>query len=142
MTPSDHAPKSPLALLSKSGAFPKAARVRQRREFLTIQKRGLRVHTGCFTVVAFTSQNSTRARLGCVVSKRVGNAVVRSRVRRLLRECFRRLQHHLSTVDFVVIAKPQASQRALNGLEDVAVDLIPAILKADKRAAQRYKGKL
>ena len=140
MPPSDHASKSPLALLSESGAFPKAARVRQRREFLTIQKKGLRVHTGCFTVVALISEKQTRPRLGCVVSKRVGNAVIRSRVRRMLRECFRRMQHHLSIVDFVVIAKPHASQRALNGLDNVAVDLIPAILKAEQRVQKKRKG--
>jgi ribonuclease P protein component len=47
------------------------------------------------------------ARLGVVTSKKVGNAVVRSRVRRLLRESFRLHQHELKgPVDLVLVARP------------------------------------
>ncbi len=46
-------------------------------------------------------------RLGMAVSRRVGNAVVRNRIRRLIRESFRLLQHDLPAgYDLVVIARP------------------------------------
>ena len=130
--------KSPHEFLSDFGKFPKHARVRRRNEFLRIQRRGLRVHTSSFTVVAKMGlDSSVGPRLGCAVSKRVGNAVVRSHVRRLIREVFRRLVPELSRVDFVVIAKPQAAQCAKGGLMTVVEDLVPALITADQRAQRK-----
>ena len=129
--------KSPHEFLSDFGKFPKHARVRRRNEFLRIQRKGLRVHTSSFTVVAKLGLEEVGPRLGCVVSKRVGNAVVRSRVRRLMRETFRRLVPELSRVDFVVIAKPQAAQCVKGGLMMVVEELVPALLTANQRAQRK-----
>ena len=133
--------KPPIDRLSECGLFPKSARVRYRREFLKIQRHGFRVHTCLFTVVALKDVSSIQPRMGCAVSKRVGNSVIRSRVRRLIRESFRRLQDRLSAVDFVVIAKPQAAQGARDGLKAVSEDLVPALLKANAVALRKYKEK-
>ena len=47
------------------------------------------------------------SRLGITASKRVGNAVVRNRVKRVIRAVFRQHRSMLvSPVDLVVIAKP------------------------------------
>ena len=63
-------------------------------------------------------------RLGVTVSRRVGNAVVRNRVKRQIREWFRRVgREALTGSDVVVIARPgagaldgAASARELTGL--------------------------
>lgn len=89
-------------------SYPKAARLRRRREFLVLQREGERRH-GTHLVVLRQAAAGSCSRLGVTVSKRVGNAVVRSRVKRLIREVFRQSRAGISpSLDIVVIAKPGA----------------------------------
>jgi len=53
----------------------------------------------------------TGARLGLAIAKRVARrAVDRNRIRRIARETFRQRRHILRPVDFVVLAKPPATE--------------------------------
>jgi ribonuclease P protein component len=48
----------------------------------------------------------SRSRLGVITASRIGNAVLRNRTRRLLRETFRLHQHELTApVDLVLVAR-------------------------------------
>ena len=78
-------------------------RLRSAREFDAVFKRGRRFPGRLFLVVV--AENTQRSdRLGLAVSRRVGGAVARSRVRRLLRESFRRLAPRGTTgLDIVVV---------------------------------------
>jgi len=88
--------------------FPKAARLRRRAEFLRVQRAGQRNNLRHFVLVAAPGA-AHAARLGVTVSSRVGNAVARNRVKRLVRELFRtRSPHRDGANDVVVIAKPGA----------------------------------
>ena len=122
--------------LSTSGKFPKQARVRRRREFVHIQKRGLRLHTRAFTIVAIANELD-RPRLGIAVSRRVGNAVVRARLRRLIRELFRRMSLAWAPVDLVVIAKPTSARLGQAGFEAVRADLATPLDAAARRAHRK-----
>jgi ribonuclease P protein component len=93
-----------------AGAFryPKAARVRRRTEYLVLQRDGRRRHTEHLVIIR-RSATDRGSRLGVTVSSRIGNAVVRNRVKRLVREVFRLYRPHLlPPSDVVVIAKPGA----------------------------------
>lgn len=93
-----------------SQSFPKRVRLRRRVEFLRLQHEGRRQHTGHFVVLKASAAKGW-SRVGITVSSRVGNAVVRNRVKRLVREVARRLgQDSDPPMDVVVIAKSGAGQ--------------------------------
>jgi ribonuclease P protein component len=80
-------------------------RLRKRFEFGRARDQGRRVHTQSFVLLLRPNQLD-RSRLGLTVSHKVGNAVRRNRIKRLLREVFR--QHRSlfpAAADVVVIAK-------------------------------------
>ncbi|MDR0595721.1 MAG: ribonuclease P protein component [Puniceicoccales bacterium] len=58
------------------------------------------------------------SRLGVIVSKKVGNAVVRNRIRRVVREIFRKnLQKRGKSYDYLVIAKQPIRQANYEKIE-------------------------
>ena len=71
------------------------------------------------------------------MSRKVGKAVVRNRIRRLIKETFRRLSSELSSADYVVIARPRAATVASQGFESLANELIPALEAAGNKAHQK-----
>ena len=65
------------------------------------------------------AEPNTTARAGFVTSKRVGNAVVRNRTRRRLREIFRKHQHEIRDgIWIVTIVSARATRETFRELED------------------------
>jgi ribonuclease P protein component len=88
--------------------FPSRYRLRKRREFLSLQRDGRRQSTPHFIVITRAALGPSR--LGITTSRKVGNAPQRNRIRRVVRECFRRLRARLDPAhDVLVIARPGAS---------------------------------
>jgi ribonuclease P protein component len=86
-------------------SFPKTARLRKRPEFLRVSRTGKKVHSATFVVISKANEVG-ETRLGVTVSGKVGNAVVRNRIKRLVREFFRRHCRELPQgLDVLVIAK-------------------------------------
>lgn len=107
-----------------SQRFPREYRFRKRPEFLAIQRRGRRLATRHFIVIT-RRKEAAPSRLGITTSRKVGNAPVRNRVRRLVREFFRRWRPALSPHrDILVIARPQAKEL---GYWDVERELAQAL---------------
>jgi ribonuclease P protein component len=71
---------------------------------------GRRYSSSSFAVLVAPSSEPGSARLGVTVSRKVGNAVVRNRVKRRIREWFRRYGSSLvAGRDIVVIARSAAA---------------------------------
>ncbi len=88
----------------------KEERIRRRADFLRISKEGVKYQTEHFRVFICPNRQSLR-RLGITVGKRVGAAVERNRLKRLIREFFRlNKEALLSSSDFVITAKEGAAK--------------------------------
>lgn len=70
-------------------AFRAADRLHRRAEFLRVQREGVRFQSTHFVIYARRFPEIQTIRLGTAVSRRLGNAVVRNRIKRRIRECFR-----------------------------------------------------
>jgi ribonuclease P protein component len=90
----------------------RAARLRDARDFSRVNRTGVRRAGPHFVAVVAASGPTpvTGPRLGLAVSRRVGNAVARNRVKRRVREWFRRERVSLPPgTDWVVVARAGAA---------------------------------
>ena len=104
-------------------SFTKADRILKRREFIALAKSGRRLQNECFIAV-FSPGRHGRSRLGITVTKKVGGAVKRNRIKRLVREFFRLNRQFLSGEwDINIIAKNQisdiTSEKAYQSLQNI-----------------------
>jgi len=91
---------------SRFECFPRTRRLRSKLDFSAVFDAGIRQSRGPLTVLA-RPNDLPHPRLGLSLSRRVGNAVRRNRIKRLLREAFRLMQHDLPRgYDIVVIVRP------------------------------------
>ena len=109
---------SPSTADDRSQRYPRQFRIRQRSEYLALQGGGgTRRRSEHFTVITRNRADSP-SRLGITASRKVGNAPVRSRVRRLVREFFRRNRTSIQPPrDIVVIARPGAHRVPYRDIE-------------------------
>jgi ribonuclease P protein component len=103
------------ALTSRQHAFPPTHRLLKSDEFQRVRRGRCRVRTPTL-MVGYLANSVGHLRLGLVVSRKVGNAVVRNRVKRKLREAFRHLSVDTASLDLVVIARPRAVRREFHEL--------------------------
>jgi ribonuclease P protein component len=122
----------------------KAERILRRADYLRIQGGGRKLHTSsfvCFGMQPLPSQalpasdlptvpqlapgvDNSVTRLGITVSKRVGCSVVRNRVKRLVREAFRRQKQAFpGGLELVLIARAEAAKASYAQVERELSDL-------------------
>lgn len=113
------------------------ASLRSRAEFLRIQNGALRASSAHFVFLVGPSSQGPSAspRLGIVVTRKVGNAVVRNRVKRTARETFRKLPDFVPIgIDLVVIARAKAETLTQSQVEQEWERARGGVAKAAKKA--------
>ena len=89
--------------------LPRDARIRRAGDFAALRHASGRFGGRCFSV-RYRPNGLDHARLGLAISKRVSKrAVERNRIKRLLRESFRRARAQLPPIDVVVMAREAAA---------------------------------
>ncbi len=107
--------------------------MRRKKDFEVIAKEGVRRHTKNFVIISRKNDQGF-SRMAAVASKRLGKAVERNRVKRLMREFFRRNKDKLPpSTDYVIIGK--------KGAQDLpyvhVADELSALLKPCRDGRQR-----
>ena len=108
--------------------LPRSQRVKQGRDFARLKREGRRVTRGCLIANWQELAPGIPSRVGIITTRKLGNAVVRSRARRLLRETFRLHQFDLRVpVEMVLVARDTIDGKRLG---DVESDFLAAIRQA------------
>lgn len=107
--------------------LPRSHRLRSGREIRAVLKQGQRAYDALLTVHA-SPNGRPQPRLALAISRRVSpKAVVRNRLKRLIRESFRHAQQRLAGLDVVVVARPSAASVDPAQLRNSLEKLWPAI---------------
>ena len=106
-----------------------SGRLTRRAEFLRAAAKGRKAATTGVVVQALPREDHGPARLGFTVTKKIGNAVIRNRTRRRLKEAARLVldEHPVSGVDLVLIGREATRGRSFVGLQE---DLRRALARA------------
>ena len=103
--------------------FRKSERLTRRPQFLEARRQGRRAE-GRWVILYLAENQLDHPRLGVTVSKRVGNAVVRNRWKRRLREIFRHQKREFGAHDVVIIVKRGAETPTF---EELQADVLKAL---------------
>ena len=108
--------------------LPRARRVKQGRDFARLKSQGRRLTKGCLIANWAGAPAGRPSRVGVITTKKIGNAVVRSRARRLLREVFRLHQPDLKDpVDMILVARNSIVGKRM---AEVETDYLAALRQA------------
>ena len=99
----------------------KSDRLLKRREYLRVQRGGRKVHLRDLLVLV----KKGRKRFGVTVTKKVGNAVGRNRIKRLVREVWRREKDRLPDgLEMVFVARKSATEMTYDQLRRQFEELV------------------
>ena len=107
----------------------KAVRLRKHAQYCRVQSKGRRIG-GKFLLVIFAPSSFLSVRFGLTVSKRVGNAVTRNKVKRRLRDILRHHKTVLGGLDVVWIARSEAASAAYQDLQNDVISLLERIVRS------------
>jgi ribonuclease P protein component len=135
--------------VTHSARFRRADRVVSGRDYARVRRHGRRLssrnflvtvaarETGCGESARRAPGHPSNTRLGLSVSRRVGNAVMRNRIKRAVREWFRGSRERVAKdVDIVVIAHRGAAGR---GAEEIALELNALFSRPREAATPRAR---
>lgn len=88
----------------------KRNRLKKNEDFQKVFKQGTSVANRQFVLYTLDQPENDELRVGLSVSKKIGNAVMRNRIKRLIRQAFLEEKERLKEKDYIIIARKPASQ--------------------------------
>ena len=103
----------------------KKYKLRKNAEFRVVYRRGKSFSNELLVLYVYKNYKNKDSRFGISVSKKVGKSVIRSRVKRLIRENIRLKQHNIKDgYDCVVIARNPAKGKDYHLIEKSLLNLL------------------
>jgi ribonuclease P protein component len=97
--------------MASNSCFTRQQRLLHSREFQHVFNNTQYKSADSLLVLLAADNDCDQARLGLALSKkRIKTAVARNRLKRLIRESFRRHRHELPSIDIIVIGQTRAEQ--------------------------------
>lgn len=103
------------AFRMSEATFPREVRLTRADEFARVRKHGQRSRSGSL-LISYVAGRSKR--LGVILTRRIGNAVTRNRIRRVIREFFRVNRACFPVGDCVVIPQAGSAKASNDELEN------------------------
>ena len=98
--------------------------LKNNRDFVNVYTSG-KSYANKYLVIYTLKNNSDRNRLGISVSKKVGNSVIRHRLKRLIKESYRLHEKMFNSgLDIVVIARNGAADLGFKDVESALLHLL------------------
>lgn len=107
-------------------SFPVCVRITAKRDIEAL-RRSERKLKGKYVIVVFRKTDVGFTRLLVVVSSKVGSAVMRNRLKRIVREIFRRDLKRMGSYDLMIIARKSVSEAGYGEIRDDILSLINPI---------------
>lgn len=89
-------------------------------------------------VIYYNKNEYNHCRVGISVSKKLGKAHVRNKLKRYVRECFNKRKEHLETFDIIIIVRNSAVEMKLDQF-DKSIDHVLTKAKLYKRVKKNEK---
>ena len=97
--------------------------MKKNKDFQEVYQKG-KSYANKYLVMYVLYKEETRNRIGISVSKKVGNSVVRHRLKRLIKECYRLQESNFKKgFDIVVICRASAKGKSYQELENALIHL-------------------
>jgi ribonuclease P protein component len=115
--------------VASDAGFPPSVRLRKPAEFKQVSQQGRRSKRALLTA-GYTAGSAGSARLGLAIAKKsVPLAVQRNRVKRLIRDAFRKNQARLPAVDLVFYASPGISRLDNDAIRALIADVWTQVIE-------------
>jgi len=113
--------------LKRDESFPLCYRISLKRDIISLKGSEKRLK-GKYVIIVFKENLLGHPRILPVVSSRIGNAVMRNRIKRLIREIFRRNLKSIGGYDLMMVARKSIGDADFSAIEnDIRTAIKPLI---------------
>ncbi|MGJ7920605.1 ribonuclease P protein component [Neobacillus sp. LXY-4] len=103
----------------------KEFRIKKNKEFQTVFKQGKSFANRQFIVYSLEKPDQLKFRIGLSVSKKIGNSVMRNRIKRCIRQSILELQDQLKEgYDYVIIARKPAAEMDFHEIKSSLIHVL------------------
>ena len=103
--------------------LPKSSIIRNKFEFNRVYSKG-RSYVNHMMIIHVINSDKVKGKIGFAVGKKIGNAVIRNRIKRLMREAYRISQHEIDqNVSMILIARKPLIDVKSNVVQNAFINL-------------------